>query len=117
MDERTDDVTVGRPPRPRPATIAAGAGVLWGSFCYSVLWEGTPFEVDRRFFESIAGALFLLPARLVLWSVHAIESASDRTFDLSRSTWIFAAASALAGLLLGVLVLLATRGVLAIVRR
>ncbi len=117
MDERREPITVARPPRMRPATIAAGAGLLWGALCYSILWNGTPFEVDRRFFESVGGTLVLLPARLVLWAVRALELATDRTFELSSSTWVLAVATGVAGVILGVLALLAIRGAVTLVRR
>jgi hypothetical protein len=117
MDDRREPLSVERPPRMHPAIVAAGAGLLWGAFCYSVLWEGTPFEVDRRFFESVVGTLLLLPARLVLWAVHALELLGGRTFDLSRATWVFAVASGATGLVLGVLIVLAVRGAATLVRR
>jgi hypothetical protein len=117
MDERREPITVERPPRMRPATVAAGAGLLWGAFCYSILWEGTPFEVDRQFFGSVGGTLLLLPARLVLWAVHGLELLSDRTFELSGSTWVFAVATGVTGAILGVLVVLAVRGAASLVGR
>jgi hypothetical protein len=101
----------------RPETLGAGAGLLWGVFCYSVLWEGTPFAVDRRFVESVGGTLLLLPARLVLWGVRAAEVTADRTFDLSTSSWILGLATAIVGLLTGVLIVFAARGAASLVRR
>jgi hypothetical protein len=92
------------PPRIRPVAVTAGAGLLWGAFSYSVLWDGSPFPVDRPFVESVAGTLILLPARIVLWAVHAGEEIAGHTFDLSRSTWMFGLAAASAGVVLGVLV-------------
>lgn len=69
--------------------VVAGFGVLWGALCYSVLWEGTPFAVDRAFVESALGTLVLLPARLVLWAIRWAELATDRTFDLADNhLWI-----------------------------
>lgn len=117
VDERPAPTGIEQPPRMRPATLGAGAGLLWGAFCYSVLWDGTPFEVDRRFVESAGGTLLLLPARLVLWGVRAAEILRGRTFDLSGSTWILGAATAAAGLLTGVLIVLAVRGAATLVRR
>jgi hypothetical protein len=117
MDERTGGMSVGRPPRPNPAIVGAGAGVLWGAFCYSVLWEGTPFTVDRPFVESAQGTLLLLPARLVLWGIHAAELLAGRSFQLADATWIFAVGSCAAGLALGVLAVFAARGVAVLLRR
>ena len=75
--------------------IATGVGALWGLLCYSVLWDGMPFGVDRRFVESVLGTLVLLPARLVLWMIRGIELATDRTFDFSDNhLWIAFAISA-----------------------
>lgn len=75
--------------------IAVGVGGLWGVLCYSILWEGTPAEVDRRFVESALGTLVLLPARLVLWAIRWIELLLDRTFDFSSNhLWIAVATSA-----------------------
>jgi hypothetical protein len=117
MDERPSPTGIERPPRMRPETVGAGAGLLWGAFCYSVLWEGTPFAVDLRFVESVGGSLLLLPARLVLWGVRGAEMATGRTFELAASTWILGAATAVVGLLIGVLAVLAARGAASLARR
>jgi hypothetical protein len=117
MDERPSSAGIERPPRMRPATIGAGVGLLWGAFCYSVLWEGSPFAVDLRFVESVGGTLLLLPARLVLWAIRGVEVVTGRTFDLSASTWLLGVATAAAGLLTGVLIVLAVRGAASLVRR
>ena len=112
-----DRMSVERPARIEPAAVGAGLGVLWGAFCYSVLWNGTPFAVDRPFVESVVGTLLLLPARLVLWAIHAAESIAGRTFELAASTWVFAIGSAVAGLVLGLLIVFAVRGAAVLVRR
>lgn len=95
-------------PRTTGIGIATGIGGIWGAVCYSVLWEGTPFTVDRRFVESLAGTLVLLPARLVLWAIRRVELLTGRTFDFSRNhLWIglltsaVGAAIAVAAFLLG----------------
>jgi hypothetical protein len=87
-----------RPARTSALAIAAGGGALWGALCYSILWDGTPFLVDRRFVESVRGTLTLLPARIALWGVHLAEAIAGHAFDLSRSTWILAAAVVVAGM-------------------
>jgi hypothetical protein len=92
------------PPRIRATSVAAGAGLLWGAFSYSVLWDGIPFVVERPFVESVRGTLVLLPARIVLWGVHAAEQIAGRTFELSRSTWMLGVATAAAGLAVGLLI-------------
>ncbi len=99
-----------RPPRANPVVVAAGAGLLWGAFAYSVLWEGTPFAVDRRFVGSVLGTIVLLPARIVLWIVREGELLAGRTFELSRTTWILGVGSAAAGAVVVVVGILAIRG-------
>ena len=82
-------------PRASGIGVAVGIGGLWGILCYSILWEGTPAEVDRRFVESALGTLVLLPARLVLWAIRWVELLLDRTFDFSSNhLWIAVATSA-----------------------
>ncbi len=89
--------------------VAVAVGGLWGILCYSVLWEGTPFEVDRAFFRSVGGSLALLPARIVLWSIRRIELLLDRTFDFSGNhLWIGFTTSAV-GAVLALAVFLAAR--------
>jgi hypothetical protein len=117
MDHRPERMSVECPPRLDPAIVGAGAGLLWGAFCYSVLWEGTPFAVDRPFVESVPGTLLLLPARLVLWAIRAAEVLAGRTFVLADATWIFGVGACLAGVALGVLIVLAARGAGVLLRR
>lgn len=96
-------------PRATGVGIATGIGGLWGVMCYSVLWEGTPFEVDRAFVESVLGTLALLPARLVLWAIRWIELLTDRTFDFADNhLWIGLVASAV-GAAIAVAVFLLSR--------
>jgi hypothetical protein len=117
MHESPGRMSVERPPRMSPAAVAAGLGALWGAFSYSVLWNGTPFAVDRPFVESARGTVVLLPSRLVLWTIHAAETIAGRTFELADSTWVFAIGSAVAGLLLGLLIVFAVRGAALLVSR
>jgi hypothetical protein len=101
-------------PRVSGIAVVAGIGMLWGALCYSVLWEGTPFAVDRAFVEGVLGTLVLLPARLVLWAIRWVELVTDRTFDLADNhLWIGFLASAI-GATIAVIAFLAAR---AIVRR
>ncbi len=96
------------PPR-ATAAWALGFGALWGALGYSVLWEGTPFQVDRAFVDSIPGTLLLLPVRLVLWTIRWTELLMDRTFALADNhLWIGVAASVV-GALASVTVLLGAR--------
>jgi hypothetical protein len=76
--------------------FAVGFGGVWGLMGYTVLWQGSPFSVDRRFVGSIVGTLVLLPVRLVLWGIRAAEALTGRTFDLADANrWIGVVASAL----------------------
>jgi hypothetical protein len=87
-------------PRVSGILVATGLGALWGAMCYSVLWDGTPFLVDRAYVESILGTLVLLPARLVLWAIRGLELALGRTFDFSDNhLWIGFVSSAIGALL------------------
>jgi hypothetical protein len=97
--------------------IVGGIGALWGALCYSVLWEGTPFAVDRAFVESVFGTLVLLPVRIVLWAIRWAELASDRTFDLADNhLWIGFVASTL-GAAIAALAFLAVRTIARRLRR
>lgn len=87
-----------------PFRPAAAAGSLWGLGAYGVLWEGTPVEVSRSFVASPVGTVLLLPARLVIWGILAVESLIGRTFDLSTSYAWIAPAAMIVGAGLGVAV-------------
>lgn len=84
-------------PRASPITAAAAIGALWGLFGYSVLWEGRPFVVDRRFVTSVPGTLVLLPVRAVLWGIRLAETVAGRAFESSANTWWIGALAALVG--------------------
>lgn len=101
----------GLPLRREPtASAPAAIGVLWGLAGYAILWEGVPIEVSRPFVESVPGTLALLPARIVIWGILAVEGLVGRTFDLSTSyTWIAPAAAATGALIAVVLTLATTR--------
>jgi hypothetical protein len=76
-----------RPPGISPLGVALGLGAVWGLLGYSVLWEGEPFVVDRRFVQSVIGTLILLPIRTVLWAIHQAERVAGRPFDFSANHW------------------------------
>jgi hypothetical protein len=105
VNERTDGWGL-RDDYPRVTTLGAitGLGAGWGLLGYAVLWEGTPFQVQRPFVTSVIGTLVLLPARVVIWGIHLAEVMAGRSFDLSQNHWWIAlAASTLgAGTLAGV---------------
>jgi hypothetical protein len=95
-------------PRASGVAIATGIGGVWGAVCYSILWEGSPVAVDRRFVQSAPGTLMLLPARIVLWAIRRVELLAGRTFDFSSNhlwigllTSVVGAALAVGGYLLG----------------
>jgi hypothetical protein len=105
VNERTDGSGL-RDDYPRVTALGAitGLGAGWGLLGYAVLWEGTPFQVQRPFVTSVIGTLVLLPARVVIWGIHLAEVMAGRSFDLSQNHWWIAlAASTLgAGTLAGV---------------
>jgi hypothetical protein len=105
VNERTDATGL-RDDDPRVTALGAitGLGAGWGLLGYSVLWEGTPFQVQRPFVTSVIGTLVLLPVRVVIWGIHLAEVMAGRSFDLSQNHWWIAlAASTLgAGALAGV---------------
>ena len=73
--------------------VAAAIGALWGLFGYALLWGHTPLVLHRTFVVSVPGTLLLLPVRVVLWGIHAVERAVGHPFDFSqRNAWIGAVA-------------------------
>ncbi len=96
---------------PRASGLAASAatGALWGFLGYTVLWQGVPFGVNRRFVESVIGTLVLLPVRTVLWGVHIGERMAGRPFDFADDNWWIGVAAALVGGAIAVLAFVAVR--------
>jgi hypothetical protein len=88
---------------------SAGAGALWGFLGYTVLWQGVPFGVNRRFVESVIGTLVLLPVRTVLWGVHLGERMAGRPFDFADDNWWIGLAAALVGGAIAVLAFIVIR--------
>lgn len=84
-------------PRASGLATTAGAGALWGFLGYTVLWQGIPFGVNRRFVESVVGTLVLVPVRTVLWGVHIGERMAGRPFDFADDNWWIGVAAALVG--------------------
>jgi hypothetical protein len=84
-------------PRASGLATMAGIGAVWGFFGYTVLWQGVPFGVNRRFVESVVGTLVLLPVRTVLWGVHIGERFAGRSFDFADDNWWIGLAAALVG--------------------
>ena len=84
-------------PRASGLAALAGIGAVWGLFGYTVLWQGVPFGVDRRFVESVVGTLVLLPVRAVLWGVHIGERFAGRSFDFADDNWWIGVAAAVIG--------------------
>ena len=98
-----------RPPRPSLVATAAAAGSVWGLLCYSILWEGEPLEVQRAFFESVAGTIALLPTRIVLWAIHLAETVAGRSFELSANHRWISVAAAIVGAVIAAAVAIAVR--------
>jgi hypothetical protein len=84
-------------PRTSGPAATAGIGAVWGFLGYTVLWQGVPFEVNRRFVESVVGTLVLFPVRTVLWGVHVGERLAGRSFDFADDNWWIGVAAALIG--------------------
>jgi hypothetical protein len=70
--------------------LFAAAGAVWGFAAYRILWGYTQVVVDRRFVDSVAGLLTLLPVRAVIAAIDLVErDVVHRTFDLSsNNAWI-----------------------------
>jgi hypothetical protein len=96
-------------PRVSGLAASAGAGALWGFLGYTVLWQGVPFGVNRRFVESVIGTLVLLPVRTVLWGVHLGERMAGRPFDFADDNWWIGLAAALVGGAIAVLAFIVIR--------
>jgi ABC-type Co2+ transport system permease subunit len=78
--------------------LAAGAiGAAWGFAGYVLLWGYTPIVVDRPFVVSLIGTIVLLPIRLVLLTIRAIERASGGPFDFSANNWWIGVTAAFVG--------------------
>jgi hypothetical protein len=86
-----------------------GAGALWGFLGYTVLWQGVPFGVNRRFVESVVGTLVLFPVRSVLWGIQIGERFAGRSFDFADDNWWIGVAAALVGGAIVVLAFVAVR--------
>jgi len=96
-------------PRASGLAATAGAGAAWGFLGYTVLWQGVPFGVNRRFVESVVGALVLFPVRTVLWGVHLGERMAGRPFDFADDNWWIGVAAAVVGGAIGALAFIAVR--------
>jgi len=96
-------------PRASGLAATAGAGAAWGFLGYTVLWQGVPFGVNRRFVESVVGALVLFPVRTVLWGVHLGERMAGRPFDFADDNWWIGLAAAVVGGAIGALAFIVVR--------
>ena len=96
-------------PRASGLAATAGAGAAWGFLGYTVLWQGVPFGVNRRFVESVVGTLVLFPVRTVLWGVHLGERMAGRPFDFADDNWWIGVAAAVVGGAIGALAFIAVR--------
>jgi len=102
---------------PSPVAVAAGLGAIWGAAAFAVLWGYTSIQVTRPFVESVAGLLTLLPVRIVLYAIHALETRAGRPFHLaSNHEWI-GFVSAAVGAVIVAAAFLAARGTVRLVRR
>lgn len=104
-------------PRASGLATMAGIGAVWGFFGYTVLWQGVPFGVNRRFVESVVGTLVLLPVRTVLWGVHIGERFAGRSFDFADDNWWIGVAAAAIGAVIVVLAFVVVRTAARALRR
>jgi hypothetical protein len=104
-------------PRASGLAASASAGALWGFLGYTVLWQGVPFGVNRRFVESVIGTLVLLPVRTVLWAVHVAEQIAGRPFAFADDNRWIGVAAALVGGAIAVLAFVAIRSAVRSLRR
>lgn len=98
--------------------LAAIGGAVWGLAGYALLWGLTPVVVYPTFVASVPGTLLLLPVRLVLWGVHAVEMAfASQPFAFSSNhAWIGVLATVL-GAGLGVAAFVLGRAIARTIRR
>src|SRR5262249_12257278 len=102
---------------PSPVAVAAGLGAIWGAVAFAVLWGYTSIQVTRPFVESGAGLMTLLPVRIVLYAIHALETRAGRPFHLaSNHEWI-GFVSAVVGAVIVAAAFLAVRGTVRLARR
>lgn len=80
-----------------PLLLAAGAGALWGTVSFLVLWGHTPLTVTRRFVVGVVGTLALLPVRIVLWGIRTVERATGRSYHFPDTNWWIGVVAALVG--------------------
>jgi uncharacterized membrane protein YeaQ/YmgE (transglycosylase-associated protein family) len=104
-------------PRTSGLVGSAATGALWGFIGYTVLWQGVPFGVNRRFVESVIGTLVLLPVRTVLWGVHLGERMAGRPFEFADDNWWIGAAAAVVGGAIGALAFVAIQRAARALRR
>lgn len=105
-------------PRAASGLATMGAiGAAWGFFGYTVLWQGVPFGVNRRFVESVVGTLVLFPVRTVLWGVHIGERLAGRSFDFADDNWWIGVVAAAIGAVIVVLAFVVVRTAARALRR
>jgi hypothetical protein len=90
--------------------VSAVVGAVWGLGGYALLWGHTPLVVHRPFVESLGGTLILLPVRVVLWLIHALERAAGSPFDFSSNNWWIGGSAAVVGAGVVVVATWAVRG-------
>jgi hypothetical protein len=104
-------------PRTSGLAAMAGLGAVWGFLGYTVIWQGVPFGVNRRFVESVVGTLVLFPVRTVLWGIHTGERFAGRSFDFADENRWIGVAAALIGGAIAVIAFVAVRTAVRALRR
>lgn len=87
--------------------VASAGGLIWGLTGYALLWGHTSIVIHRSFVVSPIGTILLLPVRVVLWVIHAVEGLAGGPFDFSGNDWWIGLAAGLMGALIAALVALA----------
>ncbi len=74
-----------------------------------MLWGHTSIVVHRSFVVSPVGTLILLPVRLVLWGIRALERAAGGPFEFSSNNWWIGLAAGLVGAAIATLAVVLVR--------
>jgi hypothetical protein len=97
--------------------IAAVLGASWGFLGYALLWGLTPVFVHRDFVVSPVGTLALLPVRTVLAGVRIVEErVVGRSFQFPENNGWIGLVSAVVGVGIAVLALVAIRAAFRLLR-
>lgn len=88
--DRTADLGLSAAPGRRSWILAAAAlGAAWGIAAYAILWGQTSIVVTVAYVQSPLGLVTLMPVRIVLYVLRALEWVRGQPFNFSRNhAWI-----------------------------